>query len=69
MILDVVQLKLLNEDKLMSFLLHKPRGLEIIMTGHEVSERLLDVADYATEMKKIKHPFDQGQSAREGIEY
>ena len=68
-ILDVVQLKLLNEDKLMSFLLHKPRGLEIIMTGHEVSERLLDVADYATEMKKIKHPFDQGQSAREGIEY
>ena len=39
------------------------------MTGHEVSERLLDVADYATEMKKIKHPFDQGQSAREGIEY
>lgn len=68
-ILCAVQLNLLNEDKLISFLKHKPRGLEIIMTGHEVSDRMLDLADYVTEMKKIKHPYDEGRSAREGIEY
>ncbi len=68
-ILCAVKLNLLNEDKLISFLQHKPRGLEIIMTGHEVSDRLLEIADYATEMVKVKHPYDQGTTAREGIEF
>ena len=68
-ILCAVSLNLLNEDKLMSFLEHKPRGLEIIMTGHEVSDRIIRASDYVTEMKKVKHPYDKGQSAREGIEY
>lgn len=68
-ILCAVQLGLLNEDKLLRFLEQKPRGLEIIMTGHDVSERMMGIADYVTEMMKIKHPYDQGVSAREGIEY
>ncbi|QDW75155.1 cob(I)yrinic acid a,c-diamide adenosyltransferase [Lachnospiraceae bacterium KGMB03038] len=68
-ILCAVKLNLLNEDKLMSFLQHKPRGLEIIMTGHEVSDRMLELADYATEMVKVKHPYDHGTTAREGIEF
>ncbi len=67
--LCAVKLGLLNEEKLLSFLQHKPRGLEIILTGHEVSERVLELADYATEMNKIKHPYDKGIIAREGIEY
>ena len=68
-VLCAVELGLLNEDKLLSFLKHKPRGLEIIMTGHDISERMLAAADYVTEMNKIKHPFDEGTSAREGIEF
>ena len=68
-VLCAVELGLLNEDKLLSFLKHKPRGLEIIMTGHDISERMLEAADYVTEMHKLKHPFDEGTSAREGIEY
>ena len=68
-ILDAVELGVLSEDKLISFLEHKPYGLEIIMTGHDISERMLGMADYATQMNKIKHPFDDGKIAREGIEY
>lgn len=68
-ILCAVQLKVLSEEKLFRFLEQKPRGLEIVMTGHEVSERMLNLADYVTEMKKVKHPYDQGKMAREGIEY
>lgn len=68
-VLCAVQHNLLSEEKLLSFLEHKPRGLEIILTGHEVSDRLLTVADYVTELRKVKHPYDQGTSAREGIEY
>lgn len=67
--LCAVQLNVLSEEKLLSFLKHKPRGLEIILTGHVITDELLEVADYVTQMTKIKHPYDQGKLAREGIEY
>lgn len=73
MILDealcAVLLGALDEDRLMGFLEHKPEGLEVILTGHEVPEKVLEIASYATEMKKKKHPFDAGLRARAGIEY
>ncbi len=68
-ILCAVENEVLSEEKLLRFLEQKPRGLEIIMTGHEISEKMLDIADYATEMRKVKHPYDKGISAREGIEF
>ena len=67
--LCAVQLNVLSEEKLLSFLKHKPRGLEVILTGHVITENLLEVADYVTQMTKIKHPYDLGKLAREGIEY
>ena len=65
--LCAVNLQVLSEEKLISFI--KPRGLEIVLTGHQITEQLLEIADYVTEVKKIKHHFDQGRTAREGIEY
>ena len=67
--LCAVGLKVLSEEKLISFLQHQPRGLEIVLTGHQVSDRMKEIADYATEMHKIKHPYDLGKLAREGIEF
>ena len=67
--LCAVQLNVLSEEKLISFLKHKPRGLEIILTGHVVTDNSLELADYVTQMNKIKHPYDQGIMAREGIEF
>lgn len=63
-----VGIGLLAEDELVRFLEEKPDKLEIILTGHTVSDRLLQTADYVTEMKKVKHPFDRGIAARKGIE-
>lgn len=42
---------------------------EVILTGHEVPDALLDRADYITRMQKLRHPYDHGISARRGIEY
>ncbi|MBQ8972569.1 MAG: cob(I)yrinic acid a,c-diamide adenosyltransferase [Clostridia bacterium] len=42
---------------------------EVVLTGRWCCERLMEKADYATEMVKHKHPFDQGVMARKGIEY
>ena len=67
--LCAVSLGLLNEDKLISFLEHKPKELELILTGPEVSERLLKTADYVTKMCKVRHPYEKGVAARKGIEY
>ena len=38
------------------------------MTGRNPAEELLEIADYVSEIKKVKHPMDQGIVAREGIE-
>lgn len=42
---------------------------EVIVTGRGDCKKLFEIADYITEVKKIKHPFDKGVKARKGIEY
>ena len=42
---------------------------EIVLTGRDPSQTLLECADYVTEMKKQKHPFDRGIRARKGVEF
>lgn len=59
---------LLSEDKVIDFLENKPRHLEVVMSGRNPSGRLKEHADYISEIKKIKHPFDEGLSSRIGIE-
>ena len=44
-------------------------GTEVVMTGQNPKSELLEQADYVTEMKKIRHPFDFGHSARIGVEF
>lgn len=45
------------------------KKVEIVITGRSPEPWLMDCADYITEMKKQKHPFDYGMDARLGIEY
>lgn len=60
---------LVEEKCLCRFLDNRPGHLEVIMTGRNPSEELQARADYISEVKKGKHPFDHGMEAREGIEY
>ena len=59
---------LLDEAKLIEHLEKKPFALEVVLSGRNPSERLIDHADYVSEIRKVKHPFDQGISSRIGIE-
>lgn len=43
--------------------------IELVLTGREPDRFILENADYITEMKKLRHPFDRGIQARKGIEY
>lgn len=59
----------IDECALLRFLKEKPENPEIVLTGRNPSDSLLELANYVTEMKKQKHPYDEGTSARLGIEY
>lgn len=60
---------MLGEETLLPFLRAEGKTREIVLTGREPLPELLALADYATEMRKEKHPFDQGIKARKGIEF
>ncbi|MBO4916061.1 MAG: cob(I)yrinic acid a,c-diamide adenosyltransferase [Oscillospiraceae bacterium] len=57
------------ERELLDFIACRPEGMELVLTGRDPSKSLLDVADYVTEMKKLRHPYDNGVDARKGIEF
>ncbi|MCR4747355.1 MAG: cob(I)yrinic acid a,c-diamide adenosyltransferase [Clostridiales bacterium] len=59
----------IDRDELLSFLRDNREKKEIVLTGRDPARQLLELADYATEMRKHRHPFDRGIAAREGIEY
>lgn len=47
----------------------KPPLVEVVITGRNAPQELMDLADLVTEMREIKHPFEQGIASRRGIEY
>ncbi len=47
----------------------RPKNVELVFTGRYAHDDLIARADVVTEMKKIKHHFDQGAEARRGIEF
>ena len=64
-----MKLGLLPEDKVLDFLNRKPAGLEVVLTGRDPSAALLALADYVSEIHAVKHPYQRGIRAREGVEY
>ena len=60
---------MIDRIQLMEFLRQEGSRREIVLTGRDPLPELTDAADYVTEMKKVKHPFDGGIAARPGIEY
>jgi cob(I)alamin adenosyltransferase len=60
-------------EQLLSLFREKPRQLNLLITGHDDEKKFIDqvvaVADLATEMHKVKHPFDEGHQARKGLDY
>ena len=47
----------------------KPKWMHLIMTGRDASQAVIDAADTVTEMRPIKHAFDLGIVAQQGVEF
>ncbi|MDO8582116.1 MAG: cob(I)yrinic acid a,c-diamide adenosyltransferase [bacterium] len=68
-ILSAVDEGLLSEQQILDLMGKKPEDVTLIMTGHKHYPNIFAKADLVTEMKKLKHPFDNGFIAKKGIDY
>ena len=61
--------RLFEIDEVLAILKSKPKLMEIVLTGRYAPKELTNVADLVTEMKEVKHYFNNGVEARKGIEF
>lgn len=63
-------LKLLKTEEILKFISDSKEKVEhIIMTGRDCPKTFIDLADLVTEMKEIKHPFNNSVTGSKGLEY
>ena len=60
---------LVDEELLKTAVLQRPAGREVVLTGRSPAAWMFEAADYVTEMRCGKHPFERGIPAWEGVEY
>jgi len=65
----VVNYGIVSEQEVVAALLARPVGVDIVITGRDAGAGLVAAADLVSEMREIKHPYQQGIAAREGVEF
>lgn len=56
-------------SQVLTVLRDRPTKVNVIITGRDAPEELIELADTVTEMRKVKHAYDKGVMARRGIDY
>lgn len=64
-----VETGLIPEPLAARYLNQLPQGAEVVITGRNPPEKWLEWADYVTELRMRKHPYERGVPARKGVEY
>ena len=60
---------LIDAARVLSLISKKPERVELVLTGRNAKQEIMEVADYASVIHKFKHPYDRGVLARKGIDY
>lgn len=63
------ELDMVDKELLKAVVLERLAEQECVLTAHGAPDWMLEAADYSTEMKCHRHPYQKGIAAREGIEY
>jgi cob(I)alamin adenosyltransferase len=64
-----ISYKMLEPEKVLAALRRKPEMVHVILTGRNAHPALTEFADLVTEMREVKHPYQQGILAQRGIDY
>lgn len=68
-LLNTVIFKILKEKQVLDLIDHCRGRLELALTGADATPGLIEAADYVTEFRMIKHPYNNGTPARLGVEF
>ncbi|MDD5436533.1 MAG: cob(I)yrinic acid a,c-diamide adenosyltransferase [Candidatus Omnitrophica bacterium] len=60
---------LVSVRSVMGIIKHKPKSVELVLTGRGCPPSIKNIADLVTEMREVKHPYRQGIAGRKGVEY
>lgn len=61
--------ELINRDRFLQLMEACKGNVELVLTGRNPDDIMLDKADYITEMRCLRHPYEKGIKARKGIEF
>ncbi len=64
-----IDLGFIDVDEVVEVLKNKPEEMEIVLTGRNANQKIIDIAHLVSEIKPVKHYWDTGIAARKGIEY
>ena len=68
-LVTAVFFELVTVDAVLALFFQRPSGVELVLTGRRCPPEIVAAADLVTEMRPLKHYYDAGVEAREGIEY
>ncbi len=60
---------MLDAGRVVADLKERPEGVHVVFTGRNAHPKVLEAADLVSEIKQVKHPYEQGILAQRGIEY
>ena len=63
------QLDMVDKELLERAVRQRPAGQEVVLTGRVPAPWMLEAADYSTEMRCCRHPYEKGVAARRGVEF
>lgn len=68
-VVDAVNTRLIREKRLLDVVNGRGGNVELVMTGRDPSDAIVQAADYITVMTARRHPYQRGVPSRKGIEY
>ena len=60
---------LISREEALKLVGGKPQKVELVLTGRNAPQEIIELADLVSEIQAVKHPLSQGVKARKGIEY
>lgn len=64
-----INLGLVKLEEVIELVKSKPAHVELVLTGRNAASEIIELADYVTEMRGVKHPYRKGVQPRRGIEF
>jgi cob(I)alamin adenosyltransferase len=67
--IEYAGVQLVSLDEVLELIAAKPPSMHLILTGRNAPQAIIDRADVVTDMREVKHPWQQKIPAQQGIDF